>query len=197
MSEKTPTLAFDLDRDVRALSAMASNLTPYLYENEVYGYLAGDLPRLTLGGLLLRLHRLTQLENLLNAEQQNSVHNAQLNFESATSEWAVHYESKLQRELHVRLDAMEQFLHDCTDDPQGCVAGYPVEAEKRTMIKHLRDAAEERDIFTDDLRGRMRQLDNKLQRIFHEGRFIFADERLMAVYPREAFWWLHGMIGRA
>ena len=43
MSKHPPKLAFDLERDVRILSAMASSLTPYLYENEMYGYLEGDL----------------------------------------------------------------------------------------------------------------------------------------------------------
>ena len=139
MSTKPPTLAFDLDRDLRALATMASNLAPYLYEDEMYGYLSGDLPNLTLGGLLLRLYRLGRLENLLDADQQTMLQDSRINFEAECAKWAVHYETKLQQELHARLDAFDQFLNECGDDLPSCAANYPVQAEKRTIIEHLND----------------------------------------------------------
>lgn len=194
MSNQSPTLAYDLDRDVRVLSAMASNLTPYLYENETYGYLSGDLPKLTLGGLLMRLYRLTRLESYLDSDQQDIVQNARLNFEAERSEWAVHYDSKIQNELRVRLDALDLFLSECGDDPQDCAAGYPSQAEKRLMIEHLRLEAEEHDVSTDDLRARLKQVDSKLQRLLNEGEFI-TDNRLKEVYPRPQFWWMYGHMG--
>lgn len=194
MSNQSPTLAYDLDRDVRVLSAMASNLTPYLYENEMYGYLSGGLPKLTLGGLLMRLYRLSRLESHLDAEQQDTVQNARLNFEAERSEWAVHYDTKLQHETGVRLNALERFLNECNDDPQDCASGYPSQAEKRIMIEHLRLEAEERDVLTDELRTHLKQVDNKLQRLLGEGEFI-TDERLKEIYPRSQFWWMYGHVG--
>ena len=59
MSTYPPKLAFNLERDLRVLAAMASSLTPYLYEDELYGYLAGNLPKPTLGAVTytpLRAH---------------------------------------------------------------------------------------------------------------------------------------------
>ena len=41
---------FDFDRDVRIADAMASRLKPYVYENELYGLMPNDYPKLTLGG---------------------------------------------------------------------------------------------------------------------------------------------------
>ena len=193
MSNRQPTLAFDLARDVRVLAAMASNLTPYLYEQETYGYLSGDLPRLTLGGLLLRLHRLSYLENELDADQQNLVQDARINFEAEQSEWAVHYEAKLQEELRQRIDALDRYLQECGDNGQGCAAEYPSQAEKRTMIEHLRDEAERRDVLTEELRARLKQVDARLQRVLHEGDFIM-DDILTSAYPPEKFWWLYGYI---
>lgn len=194
MSDHPPTLAFDLDHDVRILSAMASNLTPYLYETEMYGYLAGDLPRLTLGGLLMRLHRLQCLEDHLDAEQEKLVTDAQLNFEAERTTWAVHYENKIEYEITARLTALERFLAECGEDPAGCAANYPAQAEKRTIIRHLQAEAQEHNLWTDEHTARLRDLDRKQQRVLQEGPFIYTDERLTAAYPRDTYWWLYGFL---
>jgi len=193
MSTKPPTLAFDLDRDLRALATMASNLTPYLYEDEMYGYLSGDLPNLTLGGLLLRLYRLGRLENLLDADQQTMLQDSRINFEAECAKWAVHYETKLQQELHARLDAFDQFLNECGDDLPSCAANYPVQAEKRTIIEHLNDELVELEARPEEIENRLRHIDQKLRRLLVEGDFI-SDERLAAVYPKGRFWWMYGYI---
>lgn len=193
MSTKPPTLAFDLDRDLRALATMASNLTPYLYEDEMYGYLSGDLPNLTLGGLLLRLYRLGRLENLLDADQQTMLQDSRINFEAECAKWAVHYETKLQQELHARLDAFDQFLNECGDDLPSCAANYPVQAEKRTIIEHLNDELVELEARPEEIENRLRHIDQKLRRLLVESDFI-SDERLTAVYPKGRFWWMYGYI---
>lgn len=193
MSTKPPTLAFDLDRDLRALATMASNLTPYLYEDEMYGYLSGDLPNLTLGGLLLRLYRLGRLENLLDADQQTMLQDSRINFEAECAKWAVHYETKLQQELHARLDAFDQFLNECGDDLPSCAANYPVQAEKRTIIEHLNDELVELEARPEEIENRLRHIDQKLRRLLVESDFI-SDERLAAVYPKHRFWWMYGYI---
>jgi hypothetical protein len=190
MSTTTPKLTFDLDRDVQIVAAMASSLTPYLYEDELYGYLAGDMPRLTVGGLLLRLYRLTRLEAQLNADQQTAVHDAHINFEAECAKWAVHYEHKLQRELQARLDALDHFLRECGDDRASCAAGYPIQAEKRTMIQHLRDEAAEHEVLSQELHVRIIQVDERLRRVAREGEFI-TDDRLKAVYLPDTFWWFY------
>lgn len=193
MTKKTPTLAYDLERDVRALGAMAANLTPYLYEKELYGYLSGDLPRLTVGGLLMRLYRLSRLSNHLSAEQQNVVQDAAINLEAEQSEWSVHYELKLQQELDARLTALQRFLEECRDSNSACAASYPVEAEKRVIIEHLRREAIERGVFTPELDTRLRHLDAQLRRLLTDGPFISAPI-LTEVYPRAEFWWMYGTL---
>lgn len=193
MTKKTPTLAFDLERDVRALGAMAANLTPYLYEKELYGYLSGDLPRLTVGGLLMRLYRLSRLSDHLSAEQQSIVQDAAINLEAEQAEWGVHYELKLQQELEARLNALSRFLEECREGNSACAASYPVEAEKRVIIEHLRREAAELEVLTPELETRLRQLDHQLRRALTEGPFI-SDPILQGVYPRDEFWWLYGYI---
>ena len=193
MSNNAPTLAFNLERDLRVLSAMASSLTPYLYEDEMFGYLAGDLPKLTLGGLLLRLHRLSGLDDILDADQQTLVQDARINFEAECSKWAAHYERKLQHELLSRLNAFDYYLQECLEDARSCAAGYPTQAEKRTMIEHLKTEAEEHGVISDEIENRLKQSDQRLRRLFKDGAFI-TDERLKRVYPHEHYWWLYGHI---
>jgi hypothetical protein len=196
MSSHPPKLSYDLERDLRVLVTMAANLTPYLYEGEMYGYLAGDLPKLTLGGLLLRLYRLSRLDEILTADQQKMVQEAQANFEAQTSQWAVHYEDKLRHELRSRIDAFNHYLNECFEDSQGCTANYPSQAEKRTMVEHLKTEAENHDALTHELGARLGGVDQKLRQQFQESEFIF-DERLKSVYPREHFWWLYGYIAES
>lgn len=188
-----PKLAFDLDHDVQVVAAMASSLTPYLYEDELYGFLANDMPRLTIGGLLLRLFRLTRLETHLNTDQQTQVNDARINFEAERAKWAVHYERKLERELQSRLAALEYFLSECHDDRANCAAGYPTQAEKRTMIQHLQDEAAEYNVLSPELQARVIHVDERLRRVVHTGSLI-TDERLQEIYPAETFWWLYAHI---
>lgn len=192
MSDQTPTLAYDLARDVTVVAAMAAHLTPYLYEDELYGPLAGDLPRLTVGGLLLRLHRLTRLTDSLSTEQQASVQAARANFEAERAQWAVHYEKKLVQELNARLRALEQFMAECTEKIRGCAASYPSQAEKRTIIAHLVAEATARDCLSDTTPARLAQLDQRVRTLFESGDFLINDDRLQVVYPAEEFWWLYG-----
>lgn len=193
MSDQPPKLAFNLERDVEVLSAMASNLTPYLYESETFGYLAGDLPKLTLGGLLLRLYRLSRLEDVLSAEQQSLVQDARINFDAARSEWAVHYEKKLLHEMSARIDAFARFLVECREDRRNCGVNYPIQAEKRTMIKHLLDAVQERVSAPHEPLGRLAAADAQLHQLLTPCGFL-SDDLLEPVYPYNEFWWLYGYI---
>src|SRR5260221_1821519 len=58
-------IRYDLDRDVKTVEAMAARLKPYIYEEELYGQMPGDPPKLTMAGLLMRLHRLSPLSREL------------------------------------------------------------------------------------------------------------------------------------
>lgn len=193
MNKQTPRLAFDLEQDLRALSAMASNLTPYLYEQEMYGHLSGSLPKLTLGGLLLRLFRLSHLEDL-SADQRTMVQDARINFEAARSEWAVHYKAKLEQEIEGRLQSLEQYLQECNEDPHSCVASYPIEAEKRTMVEHLREECTEFNCLSEKIEQQLVRADSRLERTLERSGEFIMDPRLQSVYPASRFWWLYGRI---
>ncbi len=177
----------DLAADASAVCAMATRLDPYLYQDELYGYAGSSMPRLTVGGLLLRLHRLRRLQAQLAPDQVESLRQAQAALEQARKKWLVHYEQKVRRELDARQDALVWYLDDCDDAPDRCRSAYPVEAEKRTMLHHLLET----DAAPEEAHKRQRALDGRLRRHFEAGAFIWP-AHVQPAYPADTFWWLYG-----
>lgn len=186
---------YDLDADLTAFLAMAENLVPYVYEKELFGQIDNRLPRLTLGGLLMRRHRISALRHDLKPEQILAFDEAIQQFEATRYEWLSHYKDKLLQEFHSRINALTYFVEDCEESWNGCDANWPNEAEKRTLVAHVAAEAEVQGIFATEHRGVLRQVDQKLRRFFREGTFLW-DSRLEAAYPMPDYWWLHGRPGR-
>src|SRR5258708_1509522 len=121
MTDTQPVTRYDLDRDIRAVDAMAARLVPYVYEGELYGLMPGDLPKLTVGGLLMRLHRLDAITALLKDSQKATLRSAHEKVNKARSEWAVAIEGKVQREFPARLKTVDQFFNECAENPNSCM----------------------------------------------------------------------------
>ncbi len=191
MTTAQPVIRFDLDRDVRTVEAMAARLVPYVYEDEIYGQMPGDLPKLTFGGLLMRLHRLSVIaNNLLSPQQQATLHKAQEELDKVRKEWPTAYEKKLARELRMRITAVEQFIAECGESVRACAENYPSGIEKRVIAEHLKSEAESRNALPTELKSALSSADAKLRRYVKAGEFIW-DERLEPAYPQDKFWFLY------
>lgn len=180
----------DIKQDLQILTAMVSHLTPYLYENELFGEIEKRMPKLTVGGILLRLNRLQGLWDHLSSEQQSELHAAREQFEKMRYEWQSHYQDKILREIRSRINSMKWFLDDCANNPGTCEGGWPNEAEKRTMIAYLAQEAERLNLLGNDLRAEIAALDSRLRGYHRSGAFLW-DARLQETYPRDQFWWLY------
>ena len=74
-----------LERDVEILAAMGGEMNEYLRHEVLFWPLTqGNMPRLTLGGFFLRVHRLTALSLLLTPAEQNQVRQAMDEFAAAS-----------------------------------------------------------------------------------------------------------------
>lgn len=180
----------DLDRDVRTLQVMVNNLKDYLLGTELYGVMPGSLPRLTVGGLLMRLNRLTALENQLATEKREALAAARREFEQVRAEWGVAYNGKITHELKARFRALGQFLAECEENPRGCADAYPSAMEKRVMIEALQDEATARSIWTSDMRGTLDTLDNRIHRVADKHPFCW-NAKVEGVYPPDKYWFLY------
>ena len=185
-------MKYNSETDLRELEAMASHLTPYLYQDDLYGMMSNNLPRLTVGGLLLRLLRLEGQQ--LSEAQQKRVAEARSRFEELRKEWAAHYDGKVQKEIAVRLRSFSAFLDEADDSPGGARGNYPAEATRRTIITHLRDEAEQRNLWTEEYAADLQRVDRRLQAVLDRSqeKFIWADE-LQPIYPKDRFWWLYAL----
>src|SRR5258708_3550888 len=181
---------FDFDRDVRIADAMASRLKPYVYENELYGLMPNDYPKLTLGGLLMRLHRLKALSNLLTPKQNELRQAAQAKHDEILRDWRVAYEGKIKREFQARLVSLNGLLDECNGNPDRCAENYPLLAETRAMTAALAVEAEALNIYSTDMKNGLGAADNKIRRFTEHGGFIW-DEQLRGAYPEKKFWFLY------
>ncbi len=195
MANTQPIIQFSVENDVRTVAAMADALTPYVYENELYGTLGGSLPRLTIGGLLMRLQRLSALSSTLTPAQQQIVTRAQAQLDKVRQEWQVAYEGKIERELPSRIQSFGQLLKDCADDPRHCADAYPSEIEKRVIVQNLQTEAETRQTLTPDVARQLRNMDDQLRKYTQPADFIW-DARLQAAYAKDAYWYLYVTIKR-
>ena len=173
---------------------MAGGLVPYVYEDELYGPLPGSLPRLTIGGLLMRLGRLEALSASLNDAQQQVVATAQAQVDKTRTEWAVAFEGKVTRELTARLRALGQLVTDC-GDIRLCNEVYPSEIEKRVMVAGLQAEAQAQHVLTTQVETQIANIDSRLKQFTKPGDFLW-DARLQVAYPKAPFWYLYVTVGR-
>ena len=186
--------AYSLDNDLRAVAAMAAGLVPYIYEDELYGPMPGSLPRLTVGGLLMRLQRLHALDQSLTDEQRQIVLTAQAQTDKARTDWAVAFEGKVTRELLARLRALGQLITDCAD-VRVCSESYPSEIEKRVMVAQLQTEAQSANVFSPEAEKQIANVDSRLKQFTKPGDFLW-DARLEVAYPKASYWYLYVSVGR-
>ena len=186
---------YDLERDLSQLEEMTERLTDYLLGAALYmpvgGFFrASTMPQLTLGALLLRRRRLTELRSSLKREQAARLDAALRLHDQARAEWTLHYEKKLHLEVPSRLTVMRAFFADCSESRRDCASAYPVEALRRTIVQEIMLAMDEFRYDAGKLAAPVQQTDAALRRILRAGDFIWS-ACLESVYPQAGFWWLY------
>jgi hypothetical protein len=172
------------EKDRAYLEAAIPELKDYLLSDEVYwpvtarGY---ELPRLTIGGLLLAQARLEarggRIESLV----------TQLG--ALRSQWRVAWETKAGRGFQSRLRLWGNYLTDYRHNPEGNADAYPHEVSNRVMLQLLlaelpAPASEREDLAP---------LDGALQAGFVPGEFMWESD-LQSGFPREDYWFLYGKL---
>ena len=185
-----PVIQYNLNRDVHTAQEMASRLDPFIYENETYGFMPDDLPKLTIGGLLMRLQRLSLLGNLLSEEQRETLITSQQQLVTIKQAWLTAYTNRVAHELALHINELNQFLGDCEQDQDACREMYPSVVEKRVMVQILVSEATELNAPLLDLENRLRDIDLRLQIYFKPGRFVW-DKRLLRAYPKDQYGFLY------
>ena len=180
-----------LKQDLVVLEMMAGLMDEYLTSDVLfYPASRGDLPKVTLGGYLMRQYRLLQLRDLLDMEEQSRLHQAISQYNSALDEKVVRFETKAHTELEARLRQWQEYLREVKRGVN--IAYYESAVDTRAMIDalvaQLRIPPYELD---EEIPRNLALLDRELSRVWERGEFIWPREWKPA-YPREEFWWLYG-----
>jgi hypothetical protein len=184
-------------RDATLCEAMADEMEDYLKSNELFWEPnrrrpgGADLPKLTLGGLLLARRRLETLHDRLTPEQLQALTRVGRELAFHKSQWRVRYQTKLARDLRSRLDAWAWYLDDCRQQGESAIVHYPRQVETRVKIDLLLDEAAEVGLDAEESRQRQVALDERLQSDFCPDDFCWLDP-LAAGFPADRFWYLYG-----
>jgi hypothetical protein len=181
---------YNLDHDVQTVGEMVDRLVPYIYEKELYGSMPEHFPKLTVGGLLMLLHKLSAVKDQLSPEQQNTLQAARDKMSQIDHEWPVAIEGKIRREFRARLNSMNRILNERDENSRSYVDDYPVMAQKRTILEALKEGAATYSNGVDEMSMALNQLDNRLRQSTVSGEFTL-NPLLANAYPKEQFWFLY------
>lgn len=179
-----------LQNDLADMAAMAEEMEGYLNSEVLYWPLGGR-PMLTLGGYLMRQHRLLALADDLNDEQQETLNTAVSQFLAAIEGRIVRFETKANREIEARLRQWGEHLRD-VKERKSDASLYKSGVESRIALTVLMEKLATPPYKLDpQLEQRLNMIDTGLRANWRSGDFIL-DEALQPAYERETFWYLYG-----
>lgn len=164
------------EKDQKYLETALSELKNYLLSDTLY-YPMGQLPRLTIGGLLLAQKRL---------QAGNRGTHLSPKLDSVKQKWYAAWTKKSARELESRLTLWRNYLNDYQNKPAEYAADYVNEVRWRVMLELL--VAE-----TDEMPPELIALDQLLRTKLKESNFIW-DVHLQNEFPENKFWFLYGSL---
>ncbi len=184
-------------RDAALCEAMADEIGEYLKSSELFWEPnrrrpgGTDLPKLTIGGLLLAIQRLETLRGHLTTDQAETLVRVKEALATQKSQWRLRYQNKLARDLRSRLDAWAWYLDDCEAQGESAIVHYPRQVETRVKIDLLLDEAAEVGLEVKESRQRLGALDERLRLVFSRGDFVWI-EPLATGFQTDRFWYLWG-----
>ena len=182
-----------LRQDLEILAAMAEEMDSYLRSEVLFWPMTkAAMPRLTLGGYLMRQHRLTALQRLLTEEEQNRLQAVIKQFNMALVEKIVRFEQRAHQELEARLRQWGEYLNDLARESGGSGAYYATAVEPRAMVAALINKLQLPPYQLEErIPQQVAMHDNNLRRRWQSGEFVWPEEWQPA-YPKGEYWWLYG-----
>lgn len=180
-----------LRQDLEILEKMAEEMDEYLRSDVLFWPTRrSDFPQVTIGGYLLRQHRLLDLRHLLSMEEQKRLHEAINLYNEALEEKVVRFENKAHEELGARLRQWGEYLNEVKQGKN--IAYYESAVDARAMMEVLMAQLRVPPYrLEDEIPRQVALLDRELSRIWKQGEFIWPREWQPA-YPHGEYWWLYG-----
>lgn len=182
-----------LAHDLMIMEEMAANMAAYLNSDIVdWTIPRANMPKLTIGGYLMRARRLSILKDKFDEEDQERLQAAIKQFEQALDEHVVRFETRAHQELHMRIAEWMGFLRDMNRRAKTEVNYYAGVVDTRVVIHELVKKLESSPY---ELKGgisdEVEAMDRILRMRLLDHPFIW-DPVWETVYPRDEFWFLYG-----
>ncbi|NHZ71979.1 MAG: hypothetical protein GWP17_02705, partial [Aquificales bacterium] len=104
-----------LAQDLRILEAMIAGMTAYLASDATHWPMTGDnMPKLTIGGCLMRQERLQKLRSLITFADQARLDKSIDTCSEGLADQVVRFEGRAHDELHARLREWTTYLRATT-----------------------------------------------------------------------------------
>ncbi len=184
--------------DLLILEEMAANMDAYLVSDAREWIIPrSNMPKLTIGGCLMRQRRLLALEEKLQDEDEARLRAAIELFEAALVEKVVRFETRAHQELHSRIGEWIGCLRDMGSQESSKVNYYAGIVDTRVVISCLIEQLQKRPYeLKQGVLNEMQELDQNLRGRLEDHAFVW-DTVWQAAYPKETYWWLYGCPKRA
>ncbi len=181
-----------LGHDLTILEAFAAEMDAYLRADALFRPMGPSLPQLTLGGYLMRQHRLNSLRDQLDGPSQQRLKQALGQYQAALVEKVVRFEERAHREVEARLRQWQEYLRDLQSESAAAAPYYATAVEARLMLDLLLEELRLPPYQLDsDAPRRLQPLDRHLQTRLRGDALIWP-EAWEPAYPRSHFWYLYG-----
>lgn len=189
MSETNEILA----QDLKILEAMVDGLSAYLASDATHWPMSGDnMPKLTIGGCLMRQERLQLLRNQISFADQARLDKSIDEFNGSLENQVVRFEGRAHDELHARLREWTTYLHDATSKVATKREYYANIVDTRIVITALVNKLSQSPYqlntrFAQDIA----QMDTRLKGQWQADEFVLEAVWEKAYEPAD-YWWLYG-----
>ncbi len=179
-----------IEKDRAFFQAGVRELADYLRSGELFWQLSvreTDLPRLTIGGLLLAQRRLRV--RLTAPAAQTDLIALEGQMDAVRSKWRSAWERKAGREVHARFTLWNSYLADYRQSPESQADAYPHEVQWRVMLQllsvEISSPLPELEALSD--------LDAVVKSFWRPGEFVWEAD-LMRAFPQQEYWFLYGKL---
>lgn len=183
-----------LQKDLDILEEMAEDLSNYLRTDALFGPMGPNRPKMTLGGYLMREHRLLALQGSLTQPEKNRLLKARQTFENTVMEWVVATEKKAIQEIEARMRQWQETIRDLRENAVKHWPYYHTAVEARVMLELLHQLLSSSPFqANDELKSRLAVLDQALFVAWYSDASAFVwDEEWVSAYPAADFEFLYG-----